>query len=121
VDYSDDNQQFTFVFASMTPAQIVGEWLHENVVTMGPGIMRIRSVWVFTADGAATLSVKSDVEHGGQVVSSTATKNAGLWTIDGEKLLVDLPDHQDSPFKLSLTETGELSARKRGSWRRMAQ
>jgi hypothetical protein len=105
----------------MTPADFVGTWLLENAVPMGPGVMRIQSSWQFAADGGATLSTKSGLDHQGSVVTSSSTKHVGRWTIDGDRLVIELTDHEDSPFKLSLTESGELRSRKRGTWHRVAE
>jgi hypothetical protein len=105
----------------MTPADFVGTWLLENAVPMGPGVMRIKSAWKFAADGGATLSTKSELDHQGTIVTSSSTKHEGRWTIDGDRLVIDLPDHEDSPFKLSLTESGELRSRTRGTWKRVVE
>jgi len=85
---------------------------------MGGGLMRIASSWSFSADGTATLATKSALEHDGRTVNQTSTNHAGRWSITSDKLVVELPDHSDSPFQLTLTESGELKSRKRASWRR---
>jgi hypothetical protein len=102
----------------MTPTDIIGNWIHENAVPMGGGVMRIASSWTFDADGRATLATKSVLEHDGRVVNENSTKHIGRWSIASDKVVVELPDHSDSPFQLSLSEAGELRSRKRGLWRR---
>ena len=104
----------------MTPADITGNWVQENAVPMGGGVMRIASSWSFSADGTATLATKSALEHEGRMVNQNATNHAGRWSITSDKLVVELSGHSDSPFQLTLTESGELKARRRGLWRRQA-
>ena len=85
---------------------------------MGGGVMRIASSWQFDPDGRATLATRSALEHDGRVVNQNSTNHVGRWSIASDKLVVDLPDHSDSPFQLSITESGELKSRKRSVWRR---
>ena len=81
---------------------------------MGGGVMHIASSWHFAADGTATLSSKSVLEHEGRVVNQNATHHVGRWSIASDKLVVEVSDHSDSPFQLSMAESGELKSRKRG-------
>lgn len=103
----------------MNPTEIAGDWISDTSVPMGGGTMRITSTWHFSGDGGATLSTQSVVEHGGQTVSQTAADYAGRWTIEDVKLVVELQGHSDSPFRLGLTEAGELKSRRHGTWRRL--
>jgi hypothetical protein len=103
----------------MTPSDITGSWVHENAVPLGGGIMRVTSSWRFDADGTATFASNSSTEHSGQVVNQNSSNHVGRWSIASDKLVVELPDHSDSPFQLSMTEAGELKSRKRGMWRRV--
>ena len=102
----------------MTPKEIIGTWVHANAVPMGGGVMRMMSYWDFRPDGTATLAARSVLEHGGHTATQTETNHAGRWSIVSDNLVVDLSDHSDSPFQLSLTKAGELRSRKRGVWRR---
>jgi hypothetical protein len=82
--------------------------------------MRISSLWRFDADGRATLVVDSVMEHEGRVALQSAASHVGRWFIRENALVVELPDHTDSPLQLSMTGAGELISTKRGTWRRHA-
>ena len=105
----------------MTSTDIAGKWVHENAVPVGGGVMRIASSWNFNVDGTAALTTTSALEHDGRVVNQNSTHHAGTWSIAADKLVVELPDHSDSPFQLSISDAGELKSRKRGVWRRATE
>ncbi len=88
---------------------------------MGGGVMRIASSWTFDTDGLAIFATNSVLEHDGLVVDQNSTNHVGRWSIASDKVVVELPDHSDSPFQLSLTEAGELKSRKRGVWRQATE
>ena len=83
--------------------------------------MRVTSSWQFDVDGCATLTAKAVLEHAGQAILLNATNHIGVWSVLADTLIVDLPDHTDSPFRLRLSERGELTSAMRGSWRRAAE
>ena len=92
---------------------VTGTWLHANEVPMGPGSLRIRSQWQFHTDGTAQLRASSCVIHGGvEATAPQETLHAGRYRIEGSRIIVDVPDHSDSPFRLTLISSDEFKSRR---------
>jgi len=102
----------------MTAPDVTGVWRHENAVPLGGGVLRIASSWSFDPDGRAALEIHAVVEHDGRVVVQNAASHVGRWLIRENTLVVDLLDHTDSPFELTMTPAGELTSDRRATWRR---
>ena len=99
-------------------SDIIGTWIHVNAVPMRGGMMRLNSSWTFDADGRALLAIKVGLEYEGHRVTLNETNNIGHWSILADTLIVELPDHTDSPFRLSFNESGDLTSDTNGLWRR---
>jgi len=97
---------------------IAGKWFHHNEVSIGGGLMVIDSKWLFTVAGEALLEVTTTLRHGDQVVNNKETRHEGKWNPDGDAIVVTIPGHSDSPFKLRFVSENEIRSQKRGVWQR---
>ena len=93
------------------PIDVTGTWLQTNRPVLGPGTVQIRSEWRFHPDGTAQLEARASVMNAGAEVTQAEETHIGRYRIDGSAVIIEVPGHSDSPFRLTVTSPDELKLR----------